>query len=127
MRILRSLCVLIWSREFGKWALENVKLYNKNGMMILVTYDVDTTTPEGARRLRRVAKECTNYGHRVQNSVFECVLLNAQYVSLRAKIESIMDKHTDSVRFYFLGNNWEQHIVSIGRETSLNMETPLIL
>lgn len=96
-------------------------------MMILITYDVDTTTPEGAKRLRRVAKECTNYGHRVQNSVFECVLFNTQYVSLRAKIESIMDKNTDSVRFYFLGKNWERHIVSIGKDTSLNVEATLIL
>lgn len=71
--------------------------------MILVTYDVNMTTETVAKRLRKVAKECVNYGHQVQNSVFECVLTEAQYILLRSKIENIIDKTKDSVRFYFLG------------------------
>ena len=72
-------------------------------MMVLITYDVDTTSLAGKRRLRRVAKECVNYGRRVQNSVFECLLTEAQFVSLRSKLASIIDAKIDSVRFYFLG------------------------
>lgn len=94
--------------------------------MILVTYDVDTTTETGAKRLRKVAKECVNYGHRVQNSVFECVLNESQYVLLRSKIEKIIDKTKDSARFYFLGKNWSRHIVSLGRNTALDVTSPLI-
>ena len=75
-------------------------------MMVLITYDVETMTPEGARRLRRVAKECQNYGQRVQNSVFECVLSEAQFTALRNRIASIINIQKDSIRFYMLGNNW---------------------
>ena len=83
-------------------------------MMILITYDVETTTGEGRKRLRQVARECVNYGHRVQNSVFECVLTEAQLVVLREKLNKIIDRSTDSIRFYFLGNNWERHIETLG-------------
>ena len=69
-------------------------------MMVLITYDVETSTEGGARRLRRVAKACMDYGMRVQNSVFECVLDQAQYVNLRVKILGIIDRERDSVRFY---------------------------
>lgn len=96
-------------------------------MMILVTYDVDTTSQEEAKRLRQVSKECVNYGHRVQNSVFECVLTEAQYIVLRSKVEHIIDKTKDSIRFYFLGNNWNRRIVSIGKETSLDVTSTLII
>lgn len=95
--------------------------------MILVTYDVDMTTDTGTKRLKKVAKECVNYGHRVQNSVFECVLTEAQYILLRSKIEGIIDKTKDSVRFYFLGKNWKHHIVSIGRDTALDVTSTLII
>lgn len=95
--------------------------------MVLVTYDVDTTTPAGSRRLRRVAKECVNYGHRVQNSVFECVLTEAQYVVLHSRIESIIDKDRDSVRFYFMGKNWNHRITHLGVETALDVTTTLII
>lgn len=96
-------------------------------MLVLITYDVETTTPTGCRRLRHVAKECTNYGQRVQNSVFECVLSEAQYVILKSKVESIIDKKTDSIRFYFLGKNWERHIVAIGKKTSYEVNSTLII
>ena len=96
-------------------------------MMILITYDVETTTAAGSKRLRRVAKECANYGQRVQNSVFECVLSEAQFVVLKSKIESIIDEEKDSIRFYFLGKNWERHIVAIGKRTSYDINSPLII
>ena len=96
-------------------------------MMVLITYDVDTTSLAGKRRLRRVAKECVNYGRRVQNSVFECLLTEAQFVSLRSKLESIIDAKIDSVRFYFLGNNWNNRIEYIGKNTTFAIDSELII
>lgn len=96
-------------------------------MMILITYDVDTTTTEGAKRLRKVAKECVNYGHRVQNSVFECVVTEVQYKLLYNNLQQIIHKEKDSIRFYFMGKNWERHIVTLGRDESLNVSSPLII
>ena len=96
-------------------------------MMVLITYDVHTTTRLGEKRLRQVAKECVNYGHRVQNSVFECVLTEAQFVFLRAQIENIIDKNTDNIRFYFLGKNWNRRIVSLGKDTSIDVTSELII
>ena len=96
-------------------------------MMILITYDVETTSANGNKRLRQVAKACMNYGQRVQNSVFECVLSEAQFVILRSTIESIINYNQDSVRFYFLGKNWERKIISIGKRTSYNVNSDLII
>lgn len=96
-------------------------------MMVLITYDVDTTSVSGKRRLRRVAKECVNYGRRVQNSVFECLLTEAQFVLLRSKLESIIDEKIDSVRFYFLGNNWNNRIEYIGKNTTFAIDSELII
>ncbi len=96
-------------------------------MMILITYDVETTSPEGKRRLRKVAKQCVNYGQRVQNSVFECILDPAQFSVLKHRLEKIIDKEKDSIRFYLLGNKWEKHIEYIGVLTSYNMEDELII
>lgn len=96
-------------------------------MMILITYDVETVTLEGERRLRRVAKECQNYGQRVQNSVFECVLTEAQFALLRNKITSIIDEEKDSVRFYFLGKNWNNRVEFIGKKTSYDVTSELII
>ena len=96
-------------------------------MMILITYDVDTTTTEGAKRLRKVAKECVNYGHRVQNSVFECVVTEVQYKLLYNNLQQIIQQETDSIRFYFMGKNWERHIVTLGRDESLNISSTLII
>ena len=77
-------------------------------MMILVTYDVDTTSKAGEKRLRKVAKECVNYGRRVQNSVFECLLTEAQFCILKSTVDEIIDKELDSIRFYFIGNTFCQ-------------------
>ena len=73
-------------------------------MLVLITYDVNTETATGRKRLRKVAKQCTNYGRRVQNSVFECILDNAQLVTLKAILADTIDESVDSLRFYYLGN-----------------------
>lgn len=96
-------------------------------MLILITYDVDTSSKAGERRLRRVAKECVNYGQRVQNSVFECLLTEAQLVELKAILSSIIDDTIDSIRFYFLGNNWQRKIETIGKRTSFDPTETLII
>ena len=96
-------------------------------MMVLITYDVETTTPAGARRLRRVSKECQNYGQRVQNSVFECVLTEAQFVVLKNRLSGIIDSEKDSVRYYFMGNNWNNRIEMVGKETSYDVTSELII
>lgn len=96
-------------------------------MLILITYDVDTTTKAGEKRLRKVAKECVNYGQRVQNSVFECLITEAQFVGLKATLAAIINDTTDSIRFYFLGNNWQRRIEKIGKETSYNPTEALII
>ena len=96
-------------------------------MMVLITYDVDTISETGAKRLRKVAKVCQNYGQRVQNSVFECRLTESQYVLLRNKIESIINDDLDNVRFYFLGNNWNHRIETIGKDCIVNLDRELII
>ncbi len=96
-------------------------------MLILITYDVETTSKAGEKRLRQVAKECVNYGQRVQNSVFECMLTEAQFVSLKTSLTRIINNTTDSIRFYFLGNNWQRKIEKIGKETSYNPTDALII
>lgn len=96
-------------------------------MLVLVTYDVNTSTAAGAKRLRKVAKECVNYGQRVQNSVFECVLTESQFLILKHKLENIIDVSLDSVRFYFMGKNWERKIEQIGKETSYDVTSELII
>ncbi len=96
-------------------------------MMVLITYDVETTTPAGKKRLRKVAKECVNYGRRVQNSVFECLLTESQFCILKSNIESIIDYDMDSIRFYFLGKNWNRRIESIGKNTTFAIDSELII
>lgn len=96
-------------------------------MMVLVTYDVSTQTPEGRRRLRHVAKACKNYGQRVQNSVFECSVDNAQFTSLRLRLVDIIEPGEDSLRFYFLGNNWQHRVEHVGAKPSYDPEGPLII
>ena len=96
-------------------------------MLILITYDVDTTTKAGEKRLRKVAKVCVNYGQRVQNSVFECLVTEAQFVGLKANLETIINDTSDSIRFYFLGNNWQRKIEKIGKQTSYDPTDTLII
>jgi len=95
-------------------------------MLVLITYDVDTTTESGRKRVRQVARQCVNHGQRVQKSVFECLLDPAQFVQLKSRLESIIDKETDSLRFYFLGKNWERRVEHIGAKESYNPEGLLI-
>mgnify|MGYP002623451444 CR=1 FL=1 len=96
-------------------------------MLILITYDVDTTTKAGEKRLRKVAKECVNYGQRVQNSVFECLITEAQLVGLKATLEAIINDSTDSIRFYYLGNSWQRKIEKLGKPTSYDPTETLII
>jgi len=95
-------------------------------LMVLITYDVNTETAEGRTRLRRVAKQCVNYGTRVQNSVFECLLDKAQCVALKSMLTDIIDEELDSLRFYYLGNNHRTKIEHIGVDKGIDMEQPLI-
>ncbi len=95
--------------------------------MVLVTYDVRTDTPGGAKRLRRIAKICENYGQRVQNSVFECLLDPAQWVALRARLIATMEQGEDSLRFYFLGKQWIRRLEHVGAKPTYNPEGPLVV
>ena len=83
-------------------------------MLVLVTYDVNTETAAGRRRLRKVAKACVNHGQRVQNSVFECILDDAQYDIFKAERAALIDPATDSLRFYCLGNSYKAKVYHIG-------------
>ena len=96
-------------------------------MLVLITYDVNTQTPLGRKRLRQVAKQCVNYGQRVQNSVFECVLDAAKCREVQHKLEQIIDKGTDSLRFYYLGNNYKSKVEHIGAKESFDVEGTLII
>jgi len=91
-------------------------------MLVLVSYDVDTTTAEGRKRLRQVAKTCVNYGQRVQRSVFECVVTPAQYAQLKLKLNSIINSKKDSLRIYHLGSNWQIKVESLGRQDTYDPE-----
>lgn len=90
--------------------------------MVLVTYDVNTETREGRRRLRRVARICENYGQRVQHSVFECVVTPAKYVDLKQELKEIIDNESDSLRYYLMGKNWKNSVEMEGKKTSYNVE-----
>ena len=96
-------------------------------MLILITYDVDTKTESGSKRLRKVAKECVNYGHRVQNSVFECFVTEVQLLQLRRNLLSIINLEKDNVRFYHMGDNWHNKVESFGIDTSVDMNSELIV
>ncbi len=96
-------------------------------MLILVTYDINITTPDGQGRLRRVAKRCVAYGVRVQNSVFECRVDMAQYTCLKHDIRAEIDEAHDSVRFYRLGENYVAKVEHFGVQRGLNLDEPLIL
>lgn len=95
--------------------------------MVIVSYDVSTSTPDGQRRLRRVAKTCLNYGQRVQNSVFECLVDPDQWVRLRTELLGICKTEEDSLRFYFLGANWQRRVEHHGTKAAADLEGPLIV
>ena len=95
-------------------------------MLVLITYDVNTETAAGKKRLRKVAKQCVNYGTRVQNSVFECNLDAAKCREVKAILEELIDKEKDSLRFYYLGNKYKNKIEHIGAKASFDVTEPLI-
>ena len=96
-------------------------------MLVLITYDVNTETAAGRKRLRKVAKQCTNYGRRVQNSVFECILDNTQCVMLKSILTDIIDENVDSLRFYYLGNKYQTKVEHIGVDRGIAADDTLIL
>ena len=95
-------------------------------MLVLITYDVNTETAAGKKRLRQVAKQCVNYGRRVQNSVFECILDNAQCVMLKSILSEIIDEDVDSLRIYHLGNKYKTKVEHIGVDRGTAVDQPLI-
>ncbi len=95
-------------------------------MMVLITYDVNTQTSVGQKRLRKVAKQCQNYGQRVQNSVFECILDPARLKQLQASLEKLIDPEKDSLRYYYLGDEWRSRVEHVGAKASLDLEGTLI-
>lgn len=95
-------------------------------MMVVVSYDVSTVRPAGRRRLRRVAKICKDFGQRVQNSVFECVVDPEHWTMLRHRLLKVYDAEEDSLRFYFLGRNWRKRVEHHGAKATLDLEGPLI-
>lgn len=96
-------------------------------MFVLITYDVNMTSMNGAKRLRNVARVCRDYGRRVQNSVFECLLTEAQLVILKKQLNNIIDVKQDSIRIYILGKSWKNKVENIGRNTGLDFSDELIL
>jgi len=96
-------------------------------MFVVVTYDVSTETAAGRRRLRQVAKVCKDYGQRVQNSVFECLIAPDKWLIFKDKLTNIYDQDEDSLRFYFLGSNWQHKVEHLGAKPGLNPEGTIIL
>ncbi len=96
-------------------------------MLIVVTYYIEVNSKDGSNRLRRISKICENYGIRVQNSVFECVVDNLQFEMLKANINKVIDKNKDSVRYYNLGNSGRKKVTEVGAKFSINVEDILII
>jgi CRISPR-associated protein Cas2 len=96
-------------------------------MMVLISYDIMVSSEDGPKRLRKIAKECTNFGQRVQYSVFECILDPAQWILLKHRIESIMNKEKDSLRYYYLGSNWSNKIEHVGAKETIDLQGPLLI
>lgn len=96
-------------------------------MMVLITYDVNTETAAGRKRLRHVAKLCVDYGQRVQNSVFECSVTPAEFVEIRDKLTNIIDMEMDSIRFYRLGKHWQNRVETLGRDDSYDPDIGVLL
>ena len=96
-------------------------------MFVIISYDVSTATGIGKKRLRHIAKECENHGQRVQNSVFEVDLDHGTFLKLKTKLVEIIDKENDSLRFYYLGNHWEQKVEHFGAKQTYNPEGVIII
>ena len=96
-------------------------------MMVLISYDVSTSDEGGKKRLRKVARECQNHAQRVQNSVFEADLDYSAFMKLKNRLESIIDIEKDSLRFYYLGNNWKRRVEHIGAKSTYDPEGVIII
>ncbi len=96
-------------------------------MLVLVSYDVSTVSADGRRRLRRVAKACQDFGIRVQNSVFECNVDPAQWIALKSRLEDVFMPEEDSLRFYYLGSNYQHRIEHLGAKPAVDVEAPMIV
>lgn len=96
-------------------------------MLVLVTYDVHTLEGKGPARLRAVAKACRDFGQRVQFSVFEIEMDPAQWVTLKARLESIINPDVDSLRYYCLGANWQRRVEHVGAKPATDLNGPLII
>lgn len=96
-------------------------------MMVLISYDVSTTSSAGRTRLRKVAKECQNHAQRVQNSVFEANLDYSAFLKLKDRLLKLIDPEQDSLRFYYLGNNWEKRVEHVGAKKTYNLEGVIII
>lgn len=96
-------------------------------MMVLISYDVSTLDAAGRKRLRKVAKECQNHAQRVQNSVFEADLDYSSFLKLKNNLIKLIDEKKDSLRFYYLGNNWEHRIEHVGVKETYNPEGVIII
>jgi CRISPR-associated protein Cas2 len=96
-------------------------------MMVLVTYDVNTETPEGRGRLAKVARVCESWGQRVQNSVFECLVDPGQWERMKANLLDRIDPDKDSLRFYYLGSTWRRRVEHYGAKATIDPEGPLLL
>jgi CRISPR-associated protein Cas2 len=95
-------------------------------MMVVITYDINTETPAGQKRLRRVAKECQNHGQRAQNSVFECLLDAGQLTLLKHRLSQMIDPEKDSLRFYELGDKWSGRVEHVGAKPTVDLTGPLL-
>lgn len=95
-------------------------------MLVIIAYDVETSTQEGRTRLRKVAKLCVNYGQRVQNSVFECSVDPAQLVKIKHQLEKMIDSDSDNIRIYHMGKNWERKIETLGKSESYNPDSGVL-
>ncbi len=95
-------------------------------MLVIITYDINTETPAGQKRLRKVAKACENYGQRVQNSVFECLIDNAQFTLLKHRLTELIDVDNDSLRFYQLGDHWSGRVDHVGAKPGIDLTGPLL-
>jgi len=96
-------------------------------VMVLITYDVNTVEEFGAKRLRKVAKICVNYGQRVQNSVFECSITPAMYVDIKNQLSEVINHNIDSLRFYLLGKNWQNRVELMGKNNTYDPDKDALI
>jgi CRISPR-associated protein Cas2 len=122
---LSGLQHLVFAWRFGR--VSDFPLEVIGMMLVVVAYDVSTESEDGKRRLRRVAKVCEDFGQRVQKSVFECLVDAAQWVELRARLIGEIEAGADSLRFYFLGDNWHRRVEQVGAKISYDPQGPLII